>query len=828
MSERDDGRAPTRPSSGENPNSGSQQVAAPRGAPAAAPPRGRQSGWIQTHIGICHESGCSQCDSQQGHIAEAIASEPQLATLVAQASINHVGGPNRRNEELDRRNRELQRWAEDCERRLDDTRRALDDIRRDRDRYRERAHLAEESRGHRGGQTDPQSEDAVNTGGTIAGLRNELARATVARDNYRAHSNELISALLRERYNIRATSSVPDTEVRPHQFFVVDRTPEGRTPRFSVPVADEDVVMDDPSMPPGARGYSDRLYALDAQGTLQPWARDPYEALEFESDGTESGSTGIIEVNDDSRRIGTTIERVPARVDSNNRPEPRSAASTSKGKGRETRQDAGTHGKSTAAKATHTVSTPSSNRPPPEFRPDPASNTKSGEAKWGKGWAGATELKDGEGWGWGTTSPSGSKAGPSNDTTSAVGGGGDSATTNLTPADGTASTGPTQRTFSSTTVNHPPFNGIQWVSRKRIPPVFPPNSTAQEKKEILQREGRNLRRAPLKKGELPPTFVELNTTTEEVLQNLFDRTLSPDNPGARDAIEILGELNNAAARARKPRHPLEDFVVKRYTGKPDWAKATVSDNPTAVSTENSEQSATSVTNPVNETQTSENEHETNSVPTTSGLEASTAASETEDVLMEPTHDTVTAVNPIDTPQNSINIPVDQNIPFPSPDRPLTPDDAGELLFDGWDLTSEEVRNLREVFLSDSSPLNDPSPGTWDEVVQRFPQLEVFRVPVNHSSEFNSQMLRGLLTLLSKLPARSPPAIVYFVLRTLLDHWRLHPGFIRANTMAVETRLNPDNVTNADSVIAFFSQAGIVPEEHLDVCALIAYIARTQK
>ena len=817
MSERDDGRATTRPNSGETHNPGSQQATAPRGTSAAAPPRGRQSGWIQTHIGICHESGCSQCDSQQGHIAEAIAFEPQLATLVAQASINHVGGTNRRVEELDRRNRELQRWVEDCERRLDD-------IRRDRDRYRERAHLAEESRGHRGGQAETQSEGTTSTNDTIAGLRTELARATVARDNYRAHSNELISALLRERYSIRATSSVPDTEVRPHQFFAVERTPDGRVPRFSVPIPDEDVVMDDPSMPPGARGYSDRLYALDAQGTLQPWARDPYEALEFESDGTESGSTGIIEVNDDSRRSGSTIERVPTRVDNNSRPEPRPSASTSKGKGREIRSDVGASGTPATTKATHTAPTPSGNRPPPKFQPDPASNTPSGEAKWGKGWEGVPELKDGEGWGWGTAGHSGSKTGSSSNIASAVGGGGDSTTTELTPIDGTVTGDSTPRTFASTTVNHPPFNGIQWVSRKRVPPVFPPNSTAQEKKDILQREGRNLRRAPLKKGELPPTFVELNTTTEEVLQNLFDRTLSPDNPGARDAIEILGELNNAAARARKPRHPLEDFVVKRYTGKPDWAKPSVSEDPTPVSTGDPEQTATPVTNPVNETQNSGNEQETPLVTTTSRPEVATAAPETEDVQMVPPHET----DANDTLRSSINIPVDQNIPFPSPDRPLTPDDAGELLFDGWDLTSEEVRNLREIFLSDSSPLNDPSTGTWDEVIQRFPQLEVFRVPVNHSSEFNSQMLRGLLTLLAKLPDRSPPSIVYFVLRTLLDHWRLHPGFIRANTMAVETRLNPENVTNAESVIAFFSQAGIVPEEHLDVCALIAYIARAQK
>ena len=111
---------------------------------------------------------------------------------------------------------------------------------------------------------------------------------------------------------------------------------------------------------------------------------------------------------------------------------------------------------------------------------------------------------------------------------------------------------------------------------------------------------------------------------------------------------------------------------------------------------------------------------------------------------------------------------------------------------------------------------------------RSPHLEVFRVPVNHGSEFNNQMLRGFLALLNKLPARSPPAVVYFVLRTLMEHWRNHPGFVRANPASIETRLSLENATNTENVVLFFSQAGIIPEEHLDVCALIAYIARTQK
>ena len=43
------------------------------------------------------------------------------------------------------------------------------------------------------------------------------------------------------------------------------------------------------------------------------------------------------------------------------------------------------------------------------------------------------------------------------------------------------------------------------------------------------------------------------------------------HPGAKDAVDILGDLLNAASRAPLPRHELEEYVREHYDGKPTWA-----------------------------------------------------------------------------------------------------------------------------------------------------------------------------------------------------------------------------------------------------------------
>ena len=167
--------------------------------------------------------------------------------MIAQASLSRPEDYQRRIEELESRLREAQCRLDESDCRHSDTRRTLDDVRRDRDRYRDQA------KSNR--QSAPSSAMSNVPGPDVEAIRRQLTLAFTERDNHQARSTELVSWLLQNRFNVEATSSVPDTEVRPHPYFRIDRTAQGATLQLTVPIPEQDVVMRDGSLP-GAIGYT--------------------------------------------------------------------------------------------------------------------------------------------------------------------------------------------------------------------------------------------------------------------------------------------------------------------------------------------------------------------------------------------------------------------------------------------------------------------------------------------------------------------------------------------------------------------------------------------
>ncbi|KAK7684480.1 hypothetical protein QCA50_012427 [Cerrena zonata] len=773
--------------------------------PPTQPPGPRRDlRWVQRHYAYCHESGCSICDDFYRHIVNGVSSDPQLATMIAQASLSRPEDTQRRIDDLDRQLREANRRIDETERRAADLRRGNDELKRERDYEHERNRVLTGLTRPTGGSSSAEGSSSTAINQEIERLRTELATTAVTRDNYRAHANELMAWVLRSRHNVTASSSTPDTAVRPYPYFTITPTDPGTTPRLAIPLPDDDVVMGNTAH----SGYTDRLFALNEQGAIAPWARDPYESLEYEDDEVpDSGSDGTIEANsDDSVRPSAKRKgkgKARANPTSNSREDTRPR---DKGKGKAKAAPPtsfGTAGSSRAPVVAPTVPSPT---PPLPW-------TESGEVQT---WRNLT------GTGWGITLDTNSNS---------EGGGGTSTGSNETPQNSVAS-------YGTTEVHHPPFNGVEWVARRLNPVPVPASASQQERRDIMARAGRNRARPTLSEGEIPPLFVELNTINEQVLQNLFERAEDQGNPGARDSAEILGELNNASARARKPRHPLEDFVVKKYKGKPTWAKETPPSGgvPSSVSISDTLLlEATAVTNS-NTIQTSELPveiaHNSSIPPTTEDVHMTQDSSGPGIINIGTSTDSSTSTTNRgggnDTPSRQSSGPsgnMVQNIPNP-PAPSLSTTDPGELLFPGLNpVDYEAVRDLRDLFLSADSPLTRPTLDVWEELLVRYPHLQLFGIQVNNLADLNSQFLHGFLSILQRIPSPRSPERILVVLQALRTRWLESPGFIRGNTGPVTSLMTTSELSSVDQIVAHFTNHGIGLEEHLDVCALLGFIAR---
>ena len=142
-----------------------------------------------------------------------------------------------------------------------------------------------------------------------------------------------------------------------------------------------------------------------------------------------------------------------------------------------------------------------------------------------------------------------------------------------------------------------------------------------------------------------------------------------------------------------------------------------------------------------------------------------------------------------------------------------------------ELRAEELTQLQVLFSSNLSPFLRPTVEVWGELLDRFPHLQLFGIPVNNSSDYNSQMLRGLLAILKRLPNTITPVSVFSLLQALQTRWSEKPGFIKASKSALSVPMDPDVMEDPIAAAEYFRFVGCDPSDHLDVCALIGHIAR---
>ncbi|KAK7688424.1 hypothetical protein QCA50_008797 [Cerrena zonata] len=520
--------------------------------------------WVCRHpLGFHHDRGCEQCALQRRHITDAIRTDPELASRIAQASLDD---PETLRVEVEdaRRNWSLcQDDLDDCERELDRTHREIERVREELDqerRLRQRppapAMLP---------QVHDRGRNLSAPQQTIELLQQQLREATTARDNYRLHTEELATQLLRLGHSVVAASGSDASTTLPRPFFSISDPVPGGAPTYVIPRQDTDVEMGDASEAAPVP-YATRTFVLGTDGTL---VRQRADIFDMSSDEGETIESDESEDFDDDGDIGRpkAPKKAKGKVVASRPPLPQQQAPP-----------------------VLPVTRPS-RRPPTGPRVD-RHNWTAPQPSWDSNPLPADRAR----WGDESSLARGSDIGPVpwTHTPATVGWGDPSRPMYQQGWSGVGHIGlppppPPSSHFSerggrnqppplpprlvtrNQPIWHTEFNGVAWVAR-RIPrePIVA-NLHGQERYEHERTRGVNAPRPALQPGELPPGFVAANVTTSEVLRNLMERASEPTNPGARDAVDILGDLRNVAGRAPHPRHELEDIVMNEYIGKPAWA-----------------------------------------------------------------------------------------------------------------------------------------------------------------------------------------------------------------------------------------------------------------
>ncbi|KAK7682126.1 hypothetical protein QCA50_014712 [Cerrena zonata] len=537
----------------------------------------------QHPFGYRHESGCRLCDEFSDHLREEARGRPEFARSIVEASL--ADPP----EVIRRRYEEQRDRAERLEGEIDDLRARFDSERdratrlsremqtRDQESVRSQNEISSLRRELAQLRTLSTLEGSLPRAGTNAAqdpqipqLLNSLEQSTreLARLNQRSQDDErrlhnaqgryeeLLNFLLSQGHTVTATSGNSSTQTLPRPYLTISPAINGTVGRYIVPNArDEDVQMEGAESA-AALGYEGVAYVPDEDGGIRRLARDIYEELDNESDEdvppTDSEDDGFD-------------------GDDGGSPRGRKITKAKKGKKKGKKSATIAH-QTTSTSATHTAgSSRLAVRTPSPIRAT-TSRSWSDQVEADSPWSRVpTSGRTSEGWGWGNNPQTFAQAVQSPPTSSTA------PSRRIAPPPSRPPPSAPRSFFRGggfgSGINHGTFNGLPWVSRRLAPVYVPPGTSSAERNEILTRARRNRARGPLQQGQIPPAFQESHVLNEEILRNLIERTSSAENPGSRDAIEIVGDLLNASSRVpRDERHPLEEFVVKNYSGRPKWAK----------------------------------------------------------------------------------------------------------------------------------------------------------------------------------------------------------------------------------------------------------------
>ncbi|KAK7678302.1 hypothetical protein QCA50_018650 [Cerrena zonata] len=804
--------------------------------------------WVHRHPwGFHHDRGCPLCTDHENHVETASRHEPELALAVTNAIARD---PDRLRSRLD----DAEDTLEEVRRELQTERRRADDLQFELERERNRRppipppQLIPRPLPPPPPRPEPQPEPRADPSAglqrleetllelqraqtSIRMLEDQVAEAQGQFHNYRLHSAELVSHLLRGGHNVTAAAGGHASGPVPRPFFTIERTSNGADGRLTVPSMDPDVVMTDGSSEkPTPPLTEDRVFQADTSLHLRRLKRDIYDGLDDEDDYIPSDDSE--ESDGSGSRGGRDIMK---------------SKQKGKGKAKEKIESSPSKEGEDSFDATgfviphqfpvnlrtswrHSVlnqnpSSSNTTRPPPVVR---------------HGWGDEESLARGHDIGpvpdWGNLSHSGSMrpaalatsvlAGPSGTRRSNFEGGGGTNTllSTTTPRQENAHASTTDSTLGEEVPG--PFNGVPWTARRIPPPTFPPGMSAEDKQEMVRRSGANAARPALGRGQLPPRFAEANVTSISVIRDLIARTTSEMNPGALLALEILGDLKNAASRAPRPRHELENFLLHRFGKRPAWAgpggkKAKkVEPTPTgAVEQAASLGGTAGAANPFIDT----------NIATSSNQTTQPA----QDVPMKPPSDEGEQhhVPPLTGMDSGVggaddNATEPQRGPLGETAPVITgnPDDFTAMLLAGFNTPNVEVaRQFLALLNSPDSPLNRPSEDVWDPFVNEHTGVHIFGIPLDNSSTQSRQLRNGLLAVVRRIPSPRTVRDVFFVLRTLRGHWTGTNNFIRAGLDPYPALLTRDEITNGIAVIHHFSTYGFTTGDVIDIAALLNYI-----
>ena len=685
--------------------------------------------------------------------------------------------------------------------------------------------------------------EAQQAWSTIEQLDRRVLQEETALHNFRLHASELVGHLLRNGFNVSGASGTPPSEGVPRPFFTVERTTSGRPGRYTVPVveppssATEDRQMDrdvDMVEPPTRV----RTFQQDSQMRLRRVKADIFDGLDSESDEPDvTSSEEEVDSGDSQKEVSVTKNKRTGKGKNKSKDQ-------GKGKKPQTRnvEDEGMNAANTSVYDVSGNVIPES---PPVHR---SSQWTSGVFTRLANSLSATRRHQ-----WSDSDPRDSDIGPvpqwgaqarrmagpshamgtGRSTSENLGGGRPEPGNKDPPRKGGTELGSSTPTVNATSTGPPAnlgppgiFNGIPWTARRLPAPSFPPGMTAEDKQKLVESSGANARRPPLKRGEIPPRFLEANVTNVGTLQNLIDRVVDERNSGAWESLEILGDLKNASNRAPKPRHALERYILKNFANRPGWIGS---------------KRIKKADLPVNygRPQMSTGQETTGPANTfvVGSSSQSTTATRTivEDVPMAPplnegvNHHGPTLSRPspgvggtddnVTEPQGTG--PSEAGIPLPL--SPPGHDGVTAAILAGFNLQDQaEAHRLYLILNSPDSPLNRPQSDEWASFTAGRPGISLFHLPIGQPTDTSRRLSQGLLSVIRRAPSPRTVRGVFLILRALQNNWTGDRNFI-ATACNTPVEMSVDDITHEDRVIQHFSRTGVNPEELEDLMYMLEFL-----
>ena len=141
------------------------------------------------------------------------------------------------------------------------------------------------------------------------------------------------------------------------------------------------------------------------------------------------------------------------------------------------------------------------------------------------------------------------------------------------------------------------------------------------------------------------------------------------------------------------------------------------------------------------------------------------------------------------------------------------------------MNPDAALELMKVLNAEGSPLQDPDPSRWLEMVRPHPGMMILRIPIDELVELHRTLRRGMLVVLRRLPRPRTVTMLLQALRALRDRWATNQERISTTNTASPLEMSFDSLNNPDTIISHFVQHLVNTSEIDDLKALLEYIGR---